>query len=65
MKTWLLTQNPSLAEAAKQVFKGTDINITSGGRPHLSVPLGTQEYTKEFIAKKVEQWTQNSGHYPI
>ena len=30
-------------------------NITSDGRPHLGVPLGTQEYTEEFIAKKVEQ----------
>ena len=62
MKTWLVTQNSSLAEAAKQVFKDTDINITSDGCPHLGVPRGMQEYTEEFIAKKVEQWC--SGHYP-
>ena len=39
MKIWLVTQNPSLTEAAKQVFYGTDINITSDGRCHLGVPL--------------------------
>ena len=43
------------ARAAIQAFEGTNINITSDGRPHLGVPLGTQEYTDEFLAKKIEQ----------
>ena len=61
---WLLCQpnedmagNPSVARAAMQVFEGTNINITSDGRPHLDVPLGTQEYANELVAKKVEQWS--------
>ena len=53
MKTWLVTQNPSLARDAMQVFEGTSINITSDGRPHLGIPLGTQEYADEFFTKKV------------
>ena len=57
MKTWLVTQNPSVARAAMQVFEGTNINITSDGHPHLGVPLGTQEYANELVAKKVEQWS--------
>ena len=40
-----------------QVFEGTNINITSDGRPHLGIPLGTEEYADEFVAKKVEQWS--------
>ena len=56
MKTWLVTQNPSVAEATKQVLNVTDINITSDGRHHFGLPLGTQKYTNQFIAKKVEQW---------
>ena len=52
MKTWLVTRNHSVARAAIQAFEGTNINITSDGRPHLGVPLGTQEYTDEFLAKK-------------
>ena len=57
MKTWLVTRNHSVARAAIQAFEGTNINITSDGRPHLGVPLGTQEYTDEFLTKKIEQWS--------
>ena len=57
MKTWLVTRNHSVARAAMQAFESTNINITSDGRPHLGVPLGTQEYTDEFLAKKIEQWS--------
>ena len=57
MKTWLVTQNPLVARAAIQAFEGTNINITSDGRPHLGAPLGTHEYADELVAKKVEQWS--------
>lgn len=56
MKTWLVTWNPSVARAAMHVLEGTNVNITSDGRPHVGVPLGTQEYADELIARKVEQW---------
>ena len=57
MKTWLVTQNPLVARAAIQAFEGTNINITSDGRPHFGAPLGTHKYADELVAKKVEQWS--------
>ena len=54
-KTWLITKEDLHAEA-KNVFKDTDIQITTEGRPYLGVPLGTDEYRKSFLDRKVDQW---------
>ena len=54
-KTWLITKEDLHAEA-ENVFKDTDIQITTEGRPYLGVPLGTDEYRQSFLDNKVDQW---------
>ena len=39
-KTWLVVKDTHLASATSG-FQGTNVNITSEGRPHLGAPLGT------------------------
>ena len=55
MMTWLVTRNPLFARDAMQVSEGTNIINTSDVHPHLGIPLETQQYADEFIAKEVEQ----------
>ena len=54
-KTWLITKETCILDA-KAAFKGTDINITSAGRPHLGAGLGTPAYTDQFVTERVDQW---------
>ncbi len=37
-----------------KMFKDTDVNNTCEGRPYLGSPLGSIEYTKQFVRGKVE-----------
>ena len=41
-KTWLVTKDSCLADAIK-TFAGTNVNVTSVGRPYLGTPLGSPE----------------------
>ena len=43
-KTWLVTKIDCVSTAAK-AFDGTNVNITSEGRPYLGAPLGSDDYT--------------------
>ena len=54
-KTWLITKD-SLLDKAKELFRDTQVNVTSQGRPHLGAPLGCEEFVDQFITDKVNQW---------
>ena len=54
-KTWLVVKDAHLASATS-AFLGTNVNITSEGRPHLGAPLGTETYVAQSIQKKVAKW---------
>ena len=56
-KTWLLTKD-SLQSKASDIFQGTQINITTHGRPHLGAPLGTQEYINQFVLEEISNWLE-------
>ena len=38
---------------ARDLFKDTDVNITTEGKPYLGAPLGSQQYVEEFIWSKL------------
>ena len=38
------------------------MNITSDGRPHLGVALGTSSFTEVFVKRKVEGWSEELLH---
>ena len=54
-KTWLVVNDTYIASATS-AFLGTNVNITSEGRPHLGAPLGTETYVAQSIQKKVAKW---------
>ena len=43
-------------ESAARTFQGTGINITADGRKHLGAVIGTEQYKKEYIGEKVQEW---------
>ena len=54
-KTWLITKPKHLA-SAEAAFLGTNVNITTEGRPHLGAPLGSTDYCAQFVRQKVSNW---------
>lgn len=54
-KTWLVTKEKHF-ERAKEAFRDTNVNVTCHGRPYLGAPLGTCEYTKQYVREKVNCW---------
>ena len=43
---------------AEAIFADTKVQITSEGRPHLGVPIGSSSYINQFVAQKVQQWSK-------
>ena len=56
-KMWLIAKEQHLSKA-KELFNDTDIRITSRGRPYLGTPLVPEEFTEEFVTKKVQEWSE-------
>ena len=54
-KTWLVTKN-NFVQSAAELFTGTSVNITTGGRPVLGSPVGKPEYIAEFVSLKAKEW---------
>ena len=52
-KTWIIVRDSEL-ELAQKLFQGTAIKITSVGQCHLGAVLGSQEFTHEYVNKKVQ-----------
>ena len=40
------------------LFQGTQVNITTHGRPHLGAALGSKEFVEQFVSDRVHRWTQ-------
>ena len=55
-KTWLITKDSCLSNAIA-TLSDTNVNVINTGRPYLGAPLGTPEYTNNFVSEKVNQWS--------
>ena len=42
--------------SASKIFTGTDVNITTEGRPVLRSPIGKPGFITKFVATKVDEW---------
>ena len=56
-KSWLVVK-PEHLQKAKQIFEGTNVNITTNGKKHLGATIGSEEYKAEYIQAKVEEWVK-------
>ena len=43
---------------AKEIFEGTGSHITTEGKKHLGVPLGSPSFVEDFVSCKVKEWTE-------
>ena len=55
-KSWLILKDPDELETAQNIFENSQIKITTSGKRHLGAALGSQDFKKEYISEKVEQW---------
>ena len=54
-KCWLVVK-PGKEGRAKEMFAGTGINITTGGRKHLGAALGSRSHLDQYVGGKVGDW---------
>ena len=43
-------------DLAREIFQGTDVQITAAGTRHLGAALGSEAFKKVFIGEKVQEW---------
>ena len=54
-KSWLLVKE-GMESRAREMFEGSDIQITTAGRPYLGAPIGSTTYITECVEAKVNSW---------
>ena len=55
-KSWLILKQPENITTAQEIFKDTDINITTEGKRHLGAALGSDDFKTNYIKEKVATW---------
>ena len=53
---WVITKEEFLS-SARCAFDGTEVNLTSSGRPYLGTALGAEQFSQTFVADKVQEWS--------
>ena len=56
-KTWLITKEQYTSQA-RELFRDSEVNITSQGRPYLGAALGTLDFVKQHVTEKVNEWKE-------
>ena len=54
-KSWLIVKSEHL-NYAKEVFKGTGLQITTEGQRHLGAVVGSELFKQEYVAGKIDGW---------
>ena len=55
-KSWLIVK-PEEYETARGIFKDTNLNITNESKRHLGAVVGTEQFRKEYVIMRVNQWS--------
>ena len=56
-KTHILAK-PEHTEAAKEIFKGTGITVSSEGKRYLGGAMGTTSFLQQYVERKVNGWVK-------
>ena len=54
-KSYVIVKDKNF-EQAKNMFSGTNINVTSAGKRHLGAVIGSQDYKDEYVNDLVASW---------
>ena len=57
VKTQILAK-PEHAEAAKEIFQGTGITVSSEGKRYLGGAMGTTSFLQQYVERKVKGWVK-------
>ena len=57
VKTWLIVKESQLA-LAKELFRGTGVQITTEGHRLLGAPVGTRQFCERYVEDAVASWKQ-------
>ena len=55
-KSWLILKDENNVETAKEIFKDSEIMITTEGKRHLGASLGSEDFHKIYCEEKVNEW---------
>ena len=55
-KSWLILKNPGDLQRTEELFRDSEIKITTAGKRHLGAVIGSPEYKQTYIEGKVEEW---------
>ena len=47
---------------AMEIFDGTGVQITTEGKCHLGVAIGSRSFVEQYVSSKVEEWTEKIKH---
>ena len=47
---------PDVFNEAERIFENTAVQISTNGRRHLGVVIGTQEFIEAYVSRKVLKW---------
>ena len=56
-KTYLVVKEEH-KENATQAFADTGVQVTTEGKRHLGAAIGSHSFTKEYVGRKVHEWTE-------
>ena len=54
-KSWLIVKDKSFTEA-KEIFEGSNVQITTQGQRHLGAALGSSTFVESYVSDKVKSW---------
>ena len=61
----LLLSRKKKVPSAKEIFAGTDINITTEGRKQRGAALGSRLYLEQYVGGKVEDRVGEVTSFPL
>ena len=56
-KTWLIVKEEKEKDA-RELFRDTNIEITTEGQRHLGAVIGSQQFKQTYVQKKVQEWSE-------
>ena len=59
LKPGWLSKTAGCRSEAETVFAGTNVKLTSEGRPYLGSAIGSSSYVKQFVEEKVKGWSSD------
>ena len=54
-KSWLIIKE-EYENCARELFYGSDLNITVKGKKHLGAIIGSEEFKKEYVEELIDDW---------